>query len=84
MKNGIKASLKLLYPKKKVAWFSSDTKIAFADGKNLDALYDCLTDMPSELTVSLENVDCLRDALGDYADSLLLVLQNGCASVCMK
>lgn len=32
LKYGEKTSLKLLYPKKKVAWFSSDKRVAFADG----------------------------------------------------
>lgn len=32
LKYGEKSSLKLLYPKKKVAWFSSDKRVAFADG----------------------------------------------------
>lgn len=53
-------------------------------GKNLDALYDCLTDIPGEITVTVEHLECLKEALGDYADGLLSVLKDGCAFVDVK
>lgn len=40
-------------------------------GKNLDALYDCLTDMSSESTVIFVNTALLQEYLGDYAEKIL-------------
>ena len=45
-------------------------------GNNLDALFDCLTDLhePTELTVL--NARKLRESLGGYAQALLHVLRD--------
>ena len=39
-------------------------------GRNLDSLYDVLTDLPP-CTLILEHIDCLYGTLGPYADKLL-------------
>ena len=39
-------------------------------GRNLDALYDVLTDLPP-CTLILEHIDCLSGTLGPYAEKLL-------------
>lgn len=41
-----------------------------AYGRNLDALYDVLTDLPP-CTLILEHIDCLYGTLGLYAEKLL-------------
>lgn len=43
-------------------------------GKNLDALYDCLTDM-SKCSITLTGIDVLYD-MGDYGKKLIKVFQN--------
>lgn len=45
-------------------------------GKNLDALYDCLTDIDSHTALVLEHTGAMRAALGDYAPKLLATLQD--------
>lgn len=40
-------------------------------GKNLDALFDCLTDLSEETAIEIKNADLLRETLGGYADRLL-------------
>lgn len=44
-------------------------------GRNLDALYDVLTELPS-CTLLLEHTGCLYDALGPYAEKLLGVFRD--------
>lgn len=61
-----------------------DVHTAFADalelpdyyGRNLDALYDCLTDLAEPAEVQLCDLDGLEAALGKRFDSLLLVLAD--------
>lgn len=48
-------------------------------GRNLDALYDCLTDLVNETQIFLLGMDPMRDVLGPYADSLLQVLHDAAA-----
>ena len=43
-------------------------------GKNLDALFDCLTDM-GESSILLTNLDAL-EMLGDYSGALLAVFEE--------
>ena len=43
-------------------------------GRNLDALFDCLTDLREETTVRLLHRPALRETLGPYADRLDRVL----------
>ena len=42
-------------------------------GKNLDALADCLSEVPRDTAVLLHNADAARTALGAYADDLFAV-----------
>ncbi len=44
-------------------------------GGNLDALYDCLTDL-GEITIRLQNWQALEETLGSYAGKLLRVLRD--------
>ena len=44
-------------------------------GRNLDALYDVLTELPP-CTLLLEHTGCLYDALGPYAEKLLGVFRD--------
>ena len=44
-------------------------------GRNLDALYDALTELPP-CTLVLEHTDCLYGALGPYAQKLLGVFRD--------
>ena len=37
-------------------------------GKNLDALYDCLTEM-QDVEVEWQNTEVMREALGRYAEN---------------
>lgn len=48
-------------------------------GRNLDALYDCLTEMAGT-AVTLENVSSL-DALGVYGDALLQTFRDAARDV---
>ena len=45
-------------------------------GRNLDALYDCLTDVQEETEVVLLNMKLLEESLGHYMVSLMGVLQK--------
>jgi len=50
--------------------------LSFPDyyGRNLDALWDCVSTMQAEVT--LVNASAMRDALGDYADALISTLDD--------
>lgn len=50
--------------------------LSFPDyyGKNLDALFDCLTDM-GECTIEIKNIDALS-CLAEYAGPLLAVFKE--------
>ena len=45
-------------------------------GRNLDALYDLLTEMTTPVTLNLVNRQALVDALGSYGAQTLRVLQD--------
>lgn len=45
-------------------------------GRNLDALYDCLTEFPMPLDVILLRTDALEEHLGRYAAGLMQVLRD--------
>lgn len=46
-------------------------------GKNLDALHDCLTDpLDEEVSIVIEDLPALTEALGDYAQRLVHVLYH--------
>lgn len=40
-------------------------------GKNLDALADCLSEMPGDVGVVMTGFEAAAEALGDYADGIL-------------
>ena len=43
-------------------------------GNNLDALFDCLTDVAEDTEICLRYPDALKEQLGDYAERLTVVL----------
>lgn len=45
-------------------------------GENLDALYDCLTDLTEETRIMIKNKALLEHSLGNYAVSLERVLDQ--------
>lgn len=45
-------------------------------GRNLDALYDCLTDLPEESRLTVLHFESLRNVLGAYADAARSVLEE--------
>ncbi len=47
-------------------------------GKNLDAVYDVLTDPGKDRIIILKNEALLRERLGDYADRFLRMLDDAC------
>ncbi len=48
-------------------------------GGNLDALYDCLCELPGNLRVVLTHSETLRWSLGDYSRRLLNVFEDAAA-----
>ena len=45
-------------------------------GRNLDALYDLLTERGQPLEITLSNESVLTDLLGDYGEALLQTLRE--------
>lgn len=45
-------------------------------GKNLDALYDCLTSIFEEITITIENFSVLEKNLGSYAAAFMKVMKK--------
>lgn len=45
-------------------------------GKNLDALYDCLTDSHDPISIEFQNLDALAAHLGRYARALEQVIRD--------
>ena len=45
-------------------------------GANLDALYDCLTDVREETMITLRNRDALEEHLGSYGHRLMRLLED--------
>ena len=45
-------------------------------GKNLDALFDCLTDLHEDVELVVEHPEALEQTLGFYARSLNIVLRR--------
>jgi len=45
-------------------------------GKNLDALFDCLTDLHEETTLRILHIQALREQLGTYTARVLQVLED--------
>ena len=50
-------------------------ELAFPDwyGGNLDALYDCLTDLREEVTIAVPDLDGIEAQLGGYARKVMRV-----------
>lgn len=53
-------------------------KLGFPDyyGANLDALYDCLTEIGDDTTICLTAPEAAQKALGDYGNQLLSTLRD--------
>lgn len=49
-------------------------------GANLDALYDCLTELGQDADITVRNTAALHAGLGRYADALLRVLRSAAAA----
>lgn len=49
-------------------------------GRNLDALYDCLTDTREETKIRILHRDAMIESLGGYAKALEKVLQEASAA----
>ena len=47
-------------------------------GRNLDALFDCLTDLAEDTELRLVHIDDLFAHLGVYADVLQALLRDAC------
>ena len=45
-------------------------------GKNLDAVYDLLTEPGKDRIITIKNEALLRERLGDYADRLFRMLED--------
>ena len=43
-------------------------------GNNLDALYECLTDLREDMSIQVPDVEALEEQLGAYARRLMRVL----------
>lgn len=43
-------------------------------GRNLDALYDCLTDLGEDAEIRFLHEDILKEHLGEYTQSLIKVI----------
>lgn len=52
-------------------------------GNNLDALYDCLTDMRGD-EIILRNVSAAGRALGEYGDSMISVFVDACKAGALR
>ncbi len=49
-------------------------------GKNLDAVYDVLTDPGKDRIITVKHEELLRERLDDYADSFLRMLEDAAES----
>ncbi|MBR3077250.1 MAG: barstar family protein [Oscillospiraceae bacterium] len=49
-------------------------------GRNLDAVYDVLTDPGKDRIITVKHEALLRERLGDYAESFLQMLEDACES----
>ena len=45
-------------------------------GRNLDALYDCLTDLHEDVELEITHSSTLAERLGSYSERLFAVLQR--------
>jgi RNAse (barnase) inhibitor barstar len=49
-------------------------------GKNLDAVYDLLTDPGKDRIITLKHEELLKERLGDYAERFLRMLEDAAQS----
>ena len=49
-------------------------------GKNLDAVFDVLTDPGKDRIITVKHEDLIRERLGDYADAFLRMLEDAARS----
>ncbi|MBQ3379257.1 MAG: barstar family protein [Clostridia bacterium] len=56
--------------------FETSLKLPPWYGRNLDALYDCLTDMSESVTIQLKNLPALEAAMGARYPALLRMLYD--------
>ena len=47
-------------------------------GRNLDALFDCLTDICEPTTIKIKNRDQADESISQYIDILFTVFANAC------
>ncbi|MCQ2502835.1 MAG: barstar family protein [Saccharofermentans sp.] len=45
-------------------------------GNNLDALYDCLTDLTEDNMIIFVNTSLLEEALGEYGEAILVCFRD--------
>lgn len=45
-------------------------------GNNLDALYDCLTELTEKPEIQIEHMEEMKQSLGEYAVALLETIQD--------
>ena len=50
-------------------------------GANLDALADCLSEMPRDISIALYNKEQMIEALGDYGDKIIRIFKEAAESV---
>lgn len=55
---------------------SEQLKLPAWYGKNLDALFDCLTEPGEEISLTVRSWDALEETLGGYAKTFLNVLET--------
>lgn len=49
-------------------------------GRNLDALYDLLSEYPKKLNITVIHKDAMRDSLGNYANALLRTFEDAASA----
>lgn len=45
-------------------------------GENLDALWDCLTEISEDISITIENADVLEENLGEYALQIISLFED--------
>ncbi len=76
--------MKTVYLGKETVQTIADVHTLFAEsfgfpewyGNNLDALYDCLTDLTEPSLVVIADAEILRDRLGERYDALRMLLDD--------
>lgn len=58
--------------------FSTELEFPSFYGRNLDALYDCLTDVSEKTEITVRNFAKLEYELGKYAAIIVRVIKDAC------